>query len=255
MRALVIDPDEHSRDALRRAFAGAAEQVRSVEGLEPAGRQLETFAPDVLVVALDAPGGDALDYLERAARAESGCAVFALVDRDRLDAGVEAMQRGADDFLWRPVSERRLAVLLDRLAERREEERRAEGLRVRLVRAEVASTLIGRSPRWTSAFAALERAAACPDSVLLAGETGTEQEEAARALHGLSASGAEPFFRAYDVEGLPELPEGIRGTLFIPALERRSIGFQQTLLASLQAAAGVRAVFAINEAPEVAAAA
>ena len=64
MRALVVDPNEESRDVLRRAFAAAAEQVRSVDGIEPALRQQDAFAPDVLVVALDPPEGDALAYLE-----------------------------------------------------------------------------------------------------------------------------------------------------------------------------------------------
>lgn len=252
MRTLLIDPAEESRDALRRHFAAAGEQVRSVESLDEGRRQAAAFDPDVVVVALDAPGGDALAFID-AARAP-GRDLFALVEGSRLDGGVEAMGRGAVDFLWRPVSEPRVTMLLSRLAERRDRERRIEDLRVRLVRSEIATTLSGGSPRWQSALAEVERAAASDDPVLVAGEAGTEQEEAARALHGLSSRGSGPFIRVSSIE-LPQVPETGHGTLFVPALERRRLESQESLLPLVEDASRFRPVFAINEAPEEAAAA
>ena len=68
MRTLLIDPIEESRDALRRSFAAAGEQVRSLDSLGEADRQVGLFDPDVLVVALDAPGGDPLAFVEAARR-------------------------------------------------------------------------------------------------------------------------------------------------------------------------------------------
>jgi DNA-binding NtrC family response regulator len=248
MRSLVVDPLEESRDALRRALAGAGEQVRSVESIAEARRLLTDFLPDVVVVALDAPGGDALAFLEETAD-EGSRSVFALVESGALEQGVASMERGANDFLWRPVSQARVAVLLSRLAERRERASRTEELRVRLVRAEIDATLAGRSSPWQSAFAEIERAAASDHPILLAGEVGTEQEEAARALHGLSSRGAGAFVQASDVDRPVVPPPPGRGTLFVPSLERRSIAHQEALFDLVDRLAGFRAVLAINESP------
>jgi DNA-binding NtrC family response regulator len=254
MRTLLIDPIEESRDALRRSFAAAGEQVRSLDSLGEADRQVGLFDPDVLVVALDAPGGDSFAFVEAAARDGKRRAVFVLLPPDRLDAGVAAMQRGASDFLWRPVSDARTSLLLTRLAERRAVERGAEEMRVGLVRAKTESLLVGRSPIWQAALAAIERAAEWDDPVLLAGEAGTEQEEAARALHGLSRRGAGAFLFPADLDRIPPATAGAsRGTIYIPGAERRTIDAQESLLDRVESER-LRPIFAINEAPEEAAA-
>lgn len=228
--------------------------MRSVETLAEARRLIPEFLPDVIVAAVDAPGEDALAFVEeQAAAAERS--VFALVSSDALELGVAAMERGARDFLWRPVSDARVAVLLIRLAARRERDSQAEDLRVRLVRAQVRGSLPGQSPRWHAAFTAIERAAAADEAVLLAGEAGTEQEDAARALHGLSSRGSGPFRKASSVDAPLSFGPGLRGTLFVPSLERRPLKAQQEILEWLDREGSLRPVLAVNEAPEEAMAA
>ncbi|MCA1581488.1 MAG: response regulator, partial [Acidobacteria bacterium] len=144
MRTLVVDPAPESRDALRRALSAAGEQVRGVENLTDAQRMLPEFAPDIVIVALDSPGGDPLEFLEEQSRQEDR-SVFALAGVEALESGVFAMERGAKDFLWRPVSDARIALLLARLAADRERVARAERVRVALVRAEMAAALVGQS--------------------------------------------------------------------------------------------------------------
>jgi len=255
MRTLLIDSMEESRDALRRAFAAAGEQVRSVDSLTETQRQIDLFDPDVLVVALDSTGADPVEFIETASRDGAHRAVFALLPSDHLDGSVAAMQRGAADFLWRPVSEARVSLLLARLAERRERDRSAEELRVGLVRARAESILIGRSGPWQSALAAIERAAEWDDPVLLAGEAGTEQEDAARVLHGLSRRGSGPFLFPGELDRTPQGSGagGARGTIFIPGAERRSREAQEALLDRVESRR-LRPIFAINESPEEAAA-
>ncbi|HYK43152.1 MAG TPA: helix-turn-helix domain-containing protein [Thermoanaerobaculia bacterium] len=254
MRTLLIDPIEESRDALRRGFAAAGEQVRSLDSMVEADRQVALFDPDILVVALDAPAGDPLAFVEGSALDGARRAVFVLLPSDGLDAAVTGMQRGAADFLWRPVSDARVSLLLSRLAEHREADRRAEELRVALVRSKIESVLAGRSPRWQAALAAIERAAKWDDPVLLAGEAGTEQEEAARALHGLSRRGAGPFLFPADLERISAAPvRAQRGTLYIPGVERRSARAQEALLDRIESER-LRPIFSINESPEEAAA-
>jgi len=250
MRVLVFDPSTDSRDALRRAFAARGAAVRGFASAEEAARAASETAPEIVVADATAFGaGEPL--LEAALNASPRPRVFALVDSARLGDAVGAMARGADDFLWRPVSEERVAQLWDTTEELRRREQAAEDTRRRLARAELRDALPGRSPRWISALAALERAASSNASVLLTGETGTEKDTAALALHGLSPRGAGRF--AYVTEGesldLATLQIGT-GTLFLPSVEATSGSFQDMLLRHVEGPRPVRFVVAIDEDPE-----
>src|SRR5512144_123126 len=218
MRVLLVDPDPESRDALRRAFAGAGDQVHGVTTLADAGRQLTEFLPDAVVTAVDFPEGDVSQFFDEALRLDPRRTLYALADSQRLEESVRAMTRGAHDFLWRPVSPGRVALLRSRLQARREREGWLEELRLRLARSEIATSLAGQSPRWTSALAAIEREASAEAPVLLTGEAGTEKVAAARALHRLSRRGSEPFWTVPAGQPLPP-DANSQGTLFVAAIE------------------------------------
>ncbi len=248
MRVLIVDPESQSRDFLRRAFGETGEQVRGVENLPEARRHLAEFRPEVVIVALDFPARGGESVLEEALREDSCRAVYALVDRERLDDGVAAMARGATDLLWRPVTETRISVLRGRLAERLGQEARAEELRLRLARAEISGSLLGRSVPSQAVVASIERAAAAEHEILLTGETGTEQEEAARALHRLSSRGAESFLVAPEGKGYSAL-RSQRGTLFVPGLESTPLALQEEIVRDLEAPRGLRMILATNQDP------
>jgi DNA-binding NtrC family response regulator len=245
MKVLVLDLDASSRDALRQGFAAGGATVRVFAERAEAEQAMASFQPEVVVAALDAPGGPEL--VARAVADGADRIVYALVDRADLDRGVSS---GAHDFLWRPVSEARIAQLSAAAAGRRLQGAEAEEARVRLARAELRDALPGRSPRWLAALAALERAAASNVSVLLTGECGTEKDVAALALHRLSRRGSGRF--AYISEG--ELLElAVRqtgaGTLFLPNVETTSTSFQETLLAQIAAGGPTRFVLGVDEDP------
>ena len=247
MKVLVLDSDASSRDALRQGFAAAGGAVRVFTEASEAESALTAFDPDVVVAALDAPGGS--DLLARVREQGAGRVLFALVDQGDLDQGIAS---GAHDFLWRPVSAARVAQLLASASERRLRGAEAEGARVRLARVELKEALPGRSPRWLAALAAIERAAASNASVLLTGEVGTEKDVAALALHRLSQRGAGRF--AYITEG-ESLELAVRqtgsGTLFLPNVETTSGAFQDALLTHVSAAKScpTRFVLGIDEDP------
>src|SRR5262249_47798374 len=125
MKTLIVDRDAESRDALRRAFQSAGEQVRSFESISEAHRHLSDFQPDVVLVSLPPERGEEWEFLSTAGN-DPSFVLYALVSADRLEDSVEAMARGACDWLWRPVSDARVQLLLSRLSERRERERLGE---------------------------------------------------------------------------------------------------------------------------------
>jgi len=252
MKVLFFDREEAARDDLRRALAALSVTARGFASADEAAAALPEFDPDVVIGGVDPDGGAArLAHLRRRGRP---WAVYALVSSDDLEIGVAAIASGADDFLWRPVSDARLSQLLGSAAARRDREAEAERTRLALARVELRDALPGRSAVWGSALAALERAAASGESVLLTGESGTEKDEAALALHRLSPRGARRF--AYISEGesldVATAPGGA-GTLFLPNVEATSIGYQETLLAHLECG-DTRFIVGIDEDPETASA-
>jgi DNA-binding NtrC family response regulator len=148
-----------------------------------------------------------------------------------LEDAVDVMSRGADDFLWRPVSPARVATLLGKLRDRRDNDGKAEETRLRLARLEAAAAMPGRSARWSEAMSAIERLA--PErAVLVTGEDGTEKEAAARFLHRLSPRGAEPFVRAAgDLDESFARARG--GTVFLPGIDVAARSVQERALALL----------------------
>jgi two-component system, NtrC family, response regulator AtoC len=248
MKVLLVDPDPASRDALRQAFAGAGDQVRGVITPADGSRQLAEFHPDAVVAALDFPEEELTRLFDETLRLDPHRALYALTEAGRLEDGVRAMTRGAHDFLWRPVSPGRVFLLRARLEARRTREGGLEEMRLRLARAEIASSLAGQSPRWMATLASIEREAAAETPVLLTGEAGTEKEAAARALHRLSRRGSEPFVTVLAGSKLP--PEGgAGGTLYVPDVERTSPSGQRDLVAELELPRGRRLILATDQDP------
>lgn len=247
MRVLLLDPNESSRDELRRNFAALGCSVRGFASVGEGEKALPEFDPALVVAALDDAGDGAAVF---ARMTHPGRTLYALVDAQDLDRAVMAMESGADDFLWRPVSPARVAQLFRAANSRRDRETVSEETRLLLARAELRDALPGRSPRWISALAALERAAQSNASVLMTGETGTEKDAAALALHRLSPRGAGRF--AYISEGesldLATRQAGI-GTLFLENVEATSTGYQEMVLAHLESGRPTRFVVALDEDP------
>jgi two-component system, NtrC family, response regulator AtoC len=245
MKVLVLDSDASSRDALRQGFAAAGGAVRVFSDAGEAGRALAEMEPELVVAALDTPGGP--DLLGRARRDGFPRIVYTLVDSGDLESGITS---GADDFLWRPVSAARVGQLYASAEDRLRQSAETESARQRLARAELKDSLPGRSARWQAALASLERVAASNASALLTGEVGTEKDVAALALHRLSRRGGGRF--AYITEG-ESLELAVRqtgsGTLFLPNVETTSTAFQEALVAQISAGGATRFVLGIDEDP------
>ena len=250
MRVLIADPDPDSRDALRRAFAEGGDQVRSIAALAEGARQLAEFHPDAVVAALDFPDGNAVAFLQAAGARDPRRGLYAVIDGLRLEDGVRAMEQGAHDFLWRPVSAGRVALLRQRLASRRQREGLVEETRLRLARTEIAAALPGRSDSWRAVLAAIEQEAAAGEPVLITGEAGTEKESVARAVHSLSPRGAEPFVVSEPGEK-PPAPGGTpgEGTLFLPHVERAALSLQRDFHSEIGRPVGRRLLFGSDQDP------
>jgi DNA-binding NtrC family response regulator len=197
-RLLVVEDRDSLRRMLARALAEEGHEVVAEIDAPPALARLaagERF--DLVLTDLKLPGGSGLAVVS-AVKTELGAApVVVLTGFGTVGAAVEAMKRGAADFLEKPVDLDRLLALVGALTGPAEDE--GDG------RFEVAGVppIVGRHPRLRAALRLLERVAPTPTTVLVTGESGTGKELFARALHALSPRRAGPFV-AVNCAAIPE---------------------------------------------------
>src|SRR5512142_2243841 len=129
MKVLVVDPDPESRGALRRAFAGAGEQVRGVTTLVEGGRQISELLPDAVVVAVDFSEAEVAQFFAEALRLEPRLALYALTGSAGREAPASASSRGARGAARRAVSPSRVGPVRARPDARRDREGWLEELR------------------------------------------------------------------------------------------------------------------------------
>jgi DNA-binding NtrC family response regulator len=116
---------------------------------------------------------------------------------------VEAMKRGAADYVTKPFEVETLRIKIRQLLERRDLEREVERLRARVEREERLEGLLGASEAMQHVFHTIRRVARSRATVLICGESGTGKELAARAIHALGPRAAGPFV-AVNCAGIPE---------------------------------------------------
>ena len=187
---LVVDDEEGLRHLLRVILQRAGHEV-----LEAAdGRAaLDALAahPDVRIVFSDIrmPRMDGMALLD--AVRDRDVRVVMMSAYGNQDTAVEALSRGAWDFVSKPFRADEIRICVERIQER--ERLVAENRKLRATVGEGTGRFLGRSEAARSVLALVRQAAAYPSTVLFTGESGTGKELLARALHQLSPRAARPF--------------------------------------------------------------
>jgi two-component system response regulator HydG len=146
-----------------------------------------------LILDLKLPDMDGLSVLEAVLREAPGLPAIVVTGFGTIDSAVEAMKRGAAEFLTKPIQVESLLASLDRCVERAAESG-AVSTPPSLAKAEMARLgIVGESKAMQDLFATLKRMAPHDSTVLVLGESGTGKELIARALHTLGARRSGPF--------------------------------------------------------------
>ena len=195
---LIVDDDEDILTAasllLRRVFR----QVLTAADPEAALSIVAETTPDVVLLdanfargATDAVEGLAL--LRRLLEIDADLAVVMITAHAGLSVAVEAMKRGATDFVSKPWSNDKLLAAVRNAAALRASRRAAPPVGVAERAPDVKYPLIGQSPAMARVHALIARAAPTDANVLILGENGTGKELAARSLHEQSRRAAGPM--------------------------------------------------------------
>jgi two-component system, NtrC family, nitrogen regulation response regulator GlnG len=245
-KVLIVDDESSIRFVLARTCERAGvphEEAGSAEEAREKLRALGTGPTGIGLLLLDVrlPGDDGLKLLGEIAGRPSSPFVVVMTAEDTMRTAVEAMKRGAADYLSKPFDLARVErIILDLSAAPGEngdaepagaaEERADQGGARRYRDVALPETLVGRSPAMVEVFKEVGRVARTEMTVLLMGESGTGKELVARAVHSNSARSAGPFITV-NMAALPrdliesELYGHEKGS-FTGAVERRPGKFE-----------------------------
>jgi two-component system response regulator AtoC len=202
-RILIVDDDDALRESLGLVLAAEGYEVAAAPGAEAALRELETSPPDVVLCDLRMPGMDGMELLPQLVRRLRGAPVILISAYGSSDLAIEAMKRGAYDYLAKPFQPSEVLLAI-RKARERERLRRAHALLERDVQRAVGERpIVAASPAMIEVLELVERAAEFKATVLLTGESGTGKEVLARAIHAQSPRRGEAFV-AVNCGAIPE---------------------------------------------------
>jgi len=201
---LVVEDDTTVASNVVRALARDGHTVMAVGTLHDARVELAHRTFDVVVVDLRLPDGDGLEVLDEIRAGSPGTFALVMTAYASIDSAIDALRRGAHDYVLKPLALADLRRKIERIARHRQVERENERLRA-IVRGESDATTILR--RGGAAMAPVvelvERVGPTNANVLVTGESGTGKELVARALHERSARASGPFV-AFSVSAIPE---------------------------------------------------
>jgi DNA-binding NtrC family response regulator len=189
----VIEDEEKYRRVIGLHLAAAGHDVKAT-GTAEEGFKLAGDA-DLILTDLKLPGMDGLALLEKLREQNSHTPVVVMSAFGTVENAVEAMKRGAVDFLPKPFSLDHLSVVVEKALEVRQLRDENRELREALGQRYQFENIVGRSPAMQEIFATVMRVAPTRATVLLAGESGVGKDMIARAIHQHSPRKDRPFVK------------------------------------------------------------
>ena len=203
LRILIVDDDEALRESLALVLSAEEYEVVAAPDGAAALAILEKGPVDVVLCDLRMPGVDGLELLPQLARRLPGATLILMSAHGGPELAIEALQRGAYDYLAKPFTPSE-ALLAIRKARERERLRRENALLRRDVARVVGERpIVAASESMIEVLELVERAAEFKSTVLLTGESGTGKEVLARAIHAQSPRRGDAFV-AVNCAAIPE---------------------------------------------------
>lgn len=189
---LVVDDEKNTREGLGLALEEEYE-VYMASGAEEAFNLMEAETFDVILTDLRMAGKSGLKVIDKAITLPNRPICIMMTAYGNVETAVEAMRRGAFDFLTKPVSLEKLEILIQRALKSRTIEAENVVLHERLDKKYSFDGIVGNSPSLVDVLDKVKLVAPSKATVLLEGETGTGKELIAQAIHQNSNRARQAF--------------------------------------------------------------
>ena len=189
---LIVDDERHTREGLMSALEDDYD-IYLAENADQAFTLMESESFDLVLTDLRMPGKSGMKVIDKALALGNQPPVIMMTAYGDVDSAVEAMKRGAYDFLTKPVNLEKLEILMKRALQSKNLEAEVKQLHERLDTKYSFEGIVGNSAGLREVIDRVKLVAPSRASVLIEGETGTGKERIAQAIHQNSNRGKGPF--------------------------------------------------------------
>jgi DNA-binding NtrC family response regulator len=257
-RVLIVEDEDLMRELLARILAGENYRIQQASSGEEALKFLQEHPVDLILTDLKLKGMTGLQLLSEARALDPEIVVIIMTAYASVETAVEAMRKGAYDYITKPFINDEIRVMLRRALNERHLSQENRHLKRELRERYRFENIVGNSEAMQRVYRLIEKVASISSNVLIVGETGTGKELVARAIHYNSERAERPFI-AVNCGALTESlleselfghikgaftgaitnREGFfrkadKGTLFLDELSEVSPGLQVKLLRAIQ---------------------
>ena len=255
---LFVDDESALRTLMAERLMERGFEVVQADTGEKALQLLDQFAFDVVITDLRMPGIDGARVIEAAVQRYPGIVCIVITGYGTVKDAVDAIKRGASDFIAKPFQFDELMHVLEKAMEQRRLASENAYLRAQLEERYQFAGVLGRSRPMQALFQLLETVARSNSTILVTGETGTGKEVVARAIHHNSPRRGHRFV-ALNCSAIPEtlleaelfghvrgaftgavgtrqgrFEQAHKGTLFLDEVGTMSVALQMKVLRALQ---------------------
>src|SRR6516164_8845462 len=182
-RILIVEDELVVRDSLGKWFSSEGYSARPVGGAREALEVIQHGEFDIALLDIKMPGMDGMELQARLREADPDLTIIMMTGYSSVETAVQALKRGAYDYITKPVDPDELSHLVANALEHRRARHEVVRLRENLQEVSPGTELIGRSPAMKKVTELIEMVAPTEATVLITGESGTGKEVVARAIH------------------------------------------------------------------------
>ena len=193
LKLLAIDDDVRNLEMIKSALSRQGLEIMTSQDPEEGFEMFLRTRPKIVLLDLVMPKVSGMEILERIVAVDPGVDVILITAHYSAESAVEAIQKGASDYLTKPIEIDKLRSRIATLLEEAETRQKTLRLDQELVDAYQFEGIVGRSPFMLEVYAKIRRIAPHFRTVLVTGATGTGKERVAKALHRLSPAARGPF--------------------------------------------------------------
>ncbi len=194
-KIIIVDDDEFMREGLVETLEDGGYDILSFENAESAVEALSNGTASILITDMRMPGMSGMELLERVKRVDPKLPVIMMTAFATIETAVEAMKKGAYDYIMKPFDATQIDVVVQKALEHRRLLVENEYLKSELAGRWSVNDFVGESSLMQEAFGKIRQIAASNATVFIRGESGTGKELVAKSIHAQSVRREKPMVR------------------------------------------------------------